>query len=535
MRARIVDNNWIYVDNLTQAEENVLWNAFSVSRDNVYIDPDSFGSWDGVYRKFNRAKGRLARPFLGLLRAVAAHHNLPLVVVDERPPAPYNPILPEDIGPDFLKGVTLDDDQIVAIRKSCTAECGLYNFPTGSGKSLLLAGICKAHDCPTVILADQTVVVEQLKARIELHDITDRVGVFYAGQRPSGETVVVGSIQSLCAPTKPPSKPTRELGESDAAWARREKLYASQFKAFHTRLKNAKSLQEYVRRAELLLVDEVDKCSSNQWKNLFRHWYKGRRRFGFSGTPYDAAKPVENMEVQEHMGSIIAQESRQNLLAKGRIIDAEYISIAVGESGNPSEKSTFDIAMDEHLVSNAQFHQLVVALAKRHVNESTLILVDRVALGDTLYDRLTAAGITNRFIHGGTQKRQRREALRAFERRDFRVLIGGKIINRGLDLAGGCDNLIIATGGKQWSDLMQKVGRALRKNERGRSVIYDFYFRCNHYLYSHSRQRLKAMVDAGYKTTVVCRDGKIDGAELIRRRWRLPKPGAAAAGQGRLF
>jgi len=113
--------------------------------------------------------------------------------------------------------------------------------------------------------------------------------------------------------------------------------------------------------------------------------------------------------------------------------------------------------------------------------------------------------------------------LRAFEKRKFNVLIGGKIINRGLDLDGGCENLIIATGGKLRSDFVQKVGRALRHNKRGKSIVYDFFFRCNKYLYGHSKARLKTMVDFGYKSTIVFKNGSIDGDKLIKSRFRIPK------------
>ena len=132
--------------------------------------------------------------------------------------------------------------------------------------------------------------------------------------------------------------------------------------------------------------------------------------------------------------------------------------------------------------------------------------------------------IESHFIYGKTPKRRRDEVLRAFERREFNVLIGGKIINRGLDLDGGCENLIIATGGKLRSDFMQKVGRALRHNKYGKSKVYDFYFRCNKYLYEHSKARLRTMVDAEYKSTVVFKNGSVDGAKHIKSRVRIPIP-----------
>lgn len=175
------------------------------------------------------------------------------------------------------------------------------------------------------------------------------------------------------------------------------------------------------------------------------------------------------------------------------------------------------------MVENKKFHKLISDLCLKYKGDGTLVLVDAIELGHTLKEVLQQNGLTANFIYGKTSKNIRNETLRAFERREFDVLIGGKIINRGLDLKGGCENLIIATGGKLQSDFIQKVGRALRQNKRGSSRIFDFYFRCNRYLYNHSKARLKAIVGVGYKSLVVFPGGSVDGAELIKSRFIVKK------------
>jgi superfamily II DNA or RNA helicase len=138
-------------------------------------------------------------------------------------------------------------------------------------------------------------------------------------------------------------------------------------------------------------------------------------------------------------------------------------------------------------------------------------------------EAISAVGLTAHFIYGKTPKRRRDELLRSFERREFDVLVGGKIINRGLDLSGGCENLIIATGGKLQSEFEQKIGRALRLNRRGKSRVFDFFFRCNKYLYNHSKARLKVMVSLEYDSKVIFPGGVIDGTDLIKKKFRVQK------------
>lgn len=526
MIARLDDNQWIYFDNITDAEENILWADFSVSRPGRYVDPNQMANWDGVYRKYNRGQQRMARPFLSMLRGVCTKHNLPLVINDRRPEWKYKAIPPEEINADFLPGITLEQYQIDCIRKIAKVECGVIDVPTGGGKGELIAGACKAIQCPTIILADQVVVVKQLKERLELRDVAEEVGMFYAGKRPSGQMVVIGSIQSLTAPSKPPEVPKRKENETEKAYQKKLETFDKKLKAFKTRRKNAKALIEYVRKAEMIIVDECDKATSDPWKNLFRFYFKGRRRYGFSGTPFDPDKPVEGMVMQEHLGSVIFRETRENLTKLGRIIPAEFIMLGYGLDGDIHEASAFDIAYNEHIVESPKFHRLVAGLCKKRKMDpldGTLILVDREALGYKLVEAVQAVGLRADFIFGKTPQRKRDTILRAFENRELDVLIGGKIINRGLDLKGGCENLIIATSGKLRSELTQKIGRALRRNRRGESRVYGFFFRCNRYLYGHAKIVLKAMVQAGYPTKIVLPGGSVDGAELIKSRFQLKR------------
>lgn len=523
MRAVIYDNNWVYLESITTDEEDILWEEFSVSDKNAYIDPNQMGMWDGVYRKYNRAKKRIARPLLSMLRDICERNDLVLSCVDKREKWDYTPVDPDSIGPDFLPGITLDSHQIEATKRACKTECGIVDVPTGGGKGEIICCFAKAIQCPTMILADQTVVVSQLKRRLELRDVAEEVGVFYAGRRPNDELIVVGSIQSLSPPTKPPDVPTQKKGEPDDKFAKRLEKWDRLFQAYKTRRQNAKFLQKYVKNAEMIMVDECDRASSEQYKRLFRHYFSGRRRYGFSGTPMDAEKPVQAMVMQEHLGSPFIKVSRRYLERIGRIIPCTYYMLGVGLDGDIKESSAYDIAYDSYIVENDNFHKLILSVCSKYKDDSTLILVDRVSLGEKLEEIIRQAGHSVSFICGRTGKRRRDQILRSFENNELNVLIGGKIINRGLDLAGGCDNLIIATGGKLESEFIQKVGRALRQNKRGRSRVFDFYFRCNKYLYNHSKARLSAMVKAGYKTVVIFPGGTIDGAKLIKSRYRVPR------------
>lgn len=497
MLARIVNNDWIYLDQLEA--EPTLVNHFSVRHPRAYYIDVGDRQWDGYFRYYDSKKQRLARPMLRELEILCNERSIPLEIHDERPPATTPD--PELVTPDFLPGITLDQYQVDAIRTSATEEVGIFNIQTGGGKTEVMAGIAKLFNTYTVIIAEQRVVIEQIRERLQLRDIFD-VGLFYGGETPTGQKIVVGSIQSL---TTPPAS-----------------LKLKKPTAYAKRLQHAREFQKIVKEADLLMVDECDRATNKNYKNLFKYFFNGRRKYGFSATPFDDEKPVENMELKEHLGTIIFQTDRRELERLGRIIPIKFYMMAIGEDGDKNDKTAFDIAEREQMIDNVGFHQRILQIVNAFPDDGTLILVDTcniVDLGNALEKTIPGS----KFIYGETAKGQRRKYLKMFEQREIRCLIGGRILKRGLDLKGGVNNLILCGGGKLWSDYEQKIGRALRRNDKGWARVFAFMFLNNHYLYKHARSQLKAIVKMGYESKVVFKDVTVDGAEFVNSRFRKPK------------
>jgi superfamily II DNA or RNA helicase len=344
---------------------------------------------------------------------------------------------------------------------------------------------------------------------------------------PSGQLIIIGSIQSLVKPKQKPEKPVRnnfedsKSGTAEKKYEKALKNYELRLKAFKSRTKKAETLHKLIGTCEMLIIDECDLCTSTTYKHLLRYWFNGRRRYGFTGTPYDESKPVENLVLQEHLGSVIYVQDRESVEKTGLIVPIQYYALAFGDEHQKDDATAFDIAVDEMMVHNPTFHRFIAALCKRFAdaNEGTLILVERNDLGYALRDIIPDSD----FLHGETTRKRRHEMLRDFESRKLKVLIGGKNMRRGLDLKGGCENLILATGGKMASEFKQRIARAARVNQKGSARIFDIYFLCNKYLYEHSRRRFKAAVAAGYESKVMFKTGSIDGEKFLKSRFHIPK------------
>ena len=571
MIAQITDNHFINLGQVTQGSEEALVKWFSVRSPDAFYRRNDL--WDGWYRKYNTVKQRLALPFLGELKKCCKAHNIPLEIVDSRPPSKYLAPQSAQITKTLLTGVTLDDYQVRGLQTCCTEEIGILQGTTGSGKTELMCGLVAMFRCPTVIITEQIVVLEQIVKRLEMRQVVHNndIGLFCYGNMPDGNLVIVGSIQSLSSPKKP--KPTdirtttKEATTKCQKWAFNKTLtgdkdlvlyrifpkvladalyevpdgcfklrgkyldlliqyvkrvkYSALLKWYKSRITKAKQIQEMVSKSDMLLVDECDLAVTPQYAQLFRNYFHGRRKYGFSATPFEKNKPVENLVLRENMGIKIFEAPRTEVQAAGRIIPIKFHMIVVGPEDRHDSR-TFDIAMREVMIDNKEFHQLVSQIVSSFPKDGTLILVDTSPI-EELGVALEEAIPGSKFIFGGTPKKIRREVIGAFERREMTCLIGSKILKRGLDLKGGVENLIIVGGGAMWTDFDQKVGRAVRKNIRGWARVFSFFFINNKYLYRHSKESLKALLDMGYEAHVHVNGIDLDGAKFVRSNFRLPK------------
>ena len=572
MIAYTKDGHWIYIDQVTQGAEEALVAHFSARHPRSYFI-DTEASWDGWYRKYNKSKQRVALPFLQELEICCKKNDIPLEIKDLRGPPKYPAPQKDHITDEFIDDITLDDHQVRALKVACDWEIGLYDITTGGGKTEIMCGLVKMFRCPSLIITEQIVVLEQIVQRLKLRNVVhnDDIGVFCYGNRPDGNLVMVGSIQSLNSPPKPPKTPkimttkqtlregkrlankgelykkdgekvnalpdalAQALEENPSAVSKLPDKYMDMLKnyvsvlnwervlaAHKVRSKNAKNLQKMAKGCDLLMVDECDKAASSLYRGLFQYHFKGRRRYGFSGTPFDVSKPHAALLLKERLGSIIESAGRGELTEIGRIIPARYYMIAVGEDGDKFDSTAFDIAEREILIENQDFHELVSKIVARFQSDSTMILVDTSAIVE-LGTALELAIPNSKFIYNKTTKKRRRDCIADFEQKRLDCLIGGKILKRGLDLKGGMHNLILCGGGPLVSNLDQMVGRGVRVNDRGYVRIFDFLFLNNKYLYKHSRARLKAIIEMGYESKVVVAGQEIDGERFVRSKFRIPK------------
>jgi len=428
----------------------------------------------------------------------------------------------------------------------------------------IICGIVKLYDCSCVIITEQTVVLNQIVNRLQIRKVAEKVDKFCHGFLPTGKKIMVGSLQSLFVAAKPKkakvtltrhqvfSRLLKMVEREDENLTKvlpsalievmtrnpenimklkgtyyelahnyfRDQEYDKRLKWHSTRHGNADIIREAVSTCDMICVDEADLASTTQYSKLFRTVFNGRRRYGFSGTFNDPGRPIQNLFIKENLGSIIHEVPRQEVQGRGRIIPVRPVFIVVGRDGDKEDRRAYDIAMREEIIENEVLHSKIKTIVDSFPKDKTLILLDTSPigeLGEALRDKISGS----RFLWNKSSKSERDECLKLFESGELMCLIGGKIFQRGLDILGGVDNLIVVGGGKQRSNINQMVGRAVRRNARGWARVFLFFFLNNKYLYHHSRENIKAVIDMGYNPKICVGNVVLDGVKFVKSRFRI--------------
>lgn len=494
MQAYITDNKTIELRQVTPEFDKILYDYFAVRHPQYeFINMGGAGmDWDGYYRKYRKHK--LSKTFLNELKSFCKSQKVPLSIIDKRKQV----IKPKcEITDDMIYGIKLEDYQVSAIKSAIDNETGLIVMPTGSGKTEVMIGITELFKTNTIIFADMQVTIDAIAERYKLRKIGD-VGAFYSGTYDKDKQITVCSIHSLIPPKK-------------------------HLKSYKTRAKHVDDLKEVCKQAEVILVDEADKATNTQWNNLFRYYFKGSRRYGFTATPWEQTKPVENLQLKENIGTEIYKFTDIKKLEElRRVIPIRSFVITIGEDNlnGIKDKMRLNEAEKDFIINNKELHNIIKGLVN-NVSGRFLIIVDTIeikTIGHKLSDLLNAP-----FLYGQTSRKKRNEVKEKFENGEIKTLIGSKIFKRSLDLKGGTENLIIIGGGKQISNYEQILGRAMRVNERGYAAVFSFFHYTNYYLYKHSRIQLKSIVDRGYKVTVKSKIQSTSGEQFIKSRYRFRK------------
>lgn len=445
--------------------KHTLWNCLRF-RELNYFHNRSYKqrAWDGYTEFFKLETGKFLTGLLPEIQAALKHFKTDYEIQDERDATLWEY---DQIDQDFLKkwnqDITLHDYQTELINQVIKYNRGVIYAPTAAGKTFLMIGIlkCIPVGTPTLVLQNRVGLAEQNYKEITNWGFKD-VGTLWGGH-VDPKTITVATFQSI------------------------------------------HKIESQLSKIKVLIVDEIHDATSKLPKAVYRRLKSANIRVALSATPF---KFGEKDKVQKHyvkgfFGPILKIKSAEEgilttkeLQNRGILATSKCIFYPINEPELP-----YDIYLDavtRGIAENMYFHKVVVRLAKQ-LKGRTLILVDRIAHGDILHALIPKS----LWVQGKDDSETRQEIIEQLQKSKKGVIAiaSQKIFNTGINVF--VNNLINAASGQAEHQIIQRMGRGLRKSDDKQELNYfDFLFNINPYLLEHSRKRIRILEKQGHTVEI---------------------------------
>ena len=340
---------------------------------------------------------------------------------------------------------------------------GIIKSPTGSGKTLIMAGLIKALEGrKMVILFNAKQLLTQTYDFLTKTCGMDNVGLCF------GEGYIYGDIM-LC-----------------------------------TVQSIEKILDTHLDEAEVLMVDECHEFGNGKTTlAALRSFPKAIYRLGFTATPPRDNIPRYNLEGA--LGAVLECVNTADLVEEGKLTKPiiQLIDRPYEASGVDEDLGYLDV-YDNYIVYNDNRNQIIKEIVDGIKNKNKeariLILTKSLDHGRTLEDLL---GSNCEFLQGCDSIGERYKAISRFRGcRESSILIGTKILQTGVNIEE-ITHFINARGMKSEIATLQALGRALRTHKsKDKVYVYDFLDK-EKYLREHSLSRKRHYKREGHSVEII--------------------------------
>lgn len=424
------------------------------------------GMWDGWVSLYKR-RDRIFPG--GLLQRVTNHLRdlgVDVDVEDRSRPPQKEPMLAGG----QLVDLDLRPYQIEAVKAAITAKRGVLEAATGTGKTECLGEWIRQLACRTLIIVASRDLAQQTirRFRDRLHfpnaDPEHLYGIVGDGVDSPG-LITVAMYQTL----------VRRLEEEP------------------------QETHEWLASFDALALDESHRAVAKSWWPIVNacpaYW-----RLGLSATPFKS-DPITELKLVGATGEVCFSFPAKDAVEEGWLAKPFVITVDPRFPALLDEERYIDVYRDgivEHVKRNRLIAEIANGTAEKW-GVPTLILVQWVAHGRNIKRALREIDVRAEFISGHASTEQRLAAMEALNSGRLKCLISSTILDEGVDIPE-IGALILAGGGKAAHKVIQRIGRGLRVVP-GKEYLAVFDFFDSHsekYLLGHSRQRLRAVQDAGF-------------------------------------
>ena len=339
----------------------------------------------------------------------------------------------------------LRDYQVEAFNTFWKTQGGLISLPTSAGKTMIAERIIASFPtkkilvvCPTKELTKQW--KDELGNMIELKDI--RIATY-------------------------------------------QKLYRE------LKTNKAQQLKDY----SLVIFDECHHCSAN---SLYKIGLQCSNALMLGLTATEKRMDGAEMKIQAILGDIIYKVSIQDLVKKGYIVQGKVIIMDTPKyKAKPDED--FKKVYHSAIVTNQARNDKIRDIAIKECNRGTVIIICKhLEQGGLIYNSLKNTLRKVVYVHGTSKERDKTfEDIKAGK---YDIVVATKVYGEGVSIPN-LMTLILASGGKSSTEIIQTTGRLLRlfKN-KDKAIIYDFSD-SGRSISKHFKERLRIYEENGYEVT----------------------------------
>ena len=358
--------------------------------------------------------------------------------------------------------VVLRDYQVEIINNFLGNPQCIQEVATGAGKTLITAALSLSIEPygRSIVIVPNKSLVTQTEA--DYKNLGLDVGVYFGDRKEHGRTHTICTWQSLNVLMKNTKNGVAEV-----------------------------TIQDFIQDVVCVMVDEVHMAKADALKSLLTGiMARVPIRWGLTGTV--PKEPFEFQALKCSLGPVISQLSASELQDRGVLAQCHVNIVQLvdhAEFSNYQSELKFLLEEPDRLTA--------IANLVSHVNDTgnTLVLVDRVAAGHALIERLGDRAV---FVSGATKAGARQDEY------DEVATSTGKIIVATYGVAAvGINiprifNLVLLEPGKSFVRVIQSIGRGIRKAEDKDHVeIWDITSTCK-FAKRHLTKRKVFYRDANY-------------------------------------
>jgi superfamily II DNA or RNA helicase len=361
--------------------------------------------------------------------------------------------------------IMLRDYQVEIVNNFLKNPQCIQEVATGAGKTIMTATLSAAiepYGRSIVIVPNKSLVTQTEK---DYRNVGLDVGVYFGDRKEIGRRHTICTWQSLNVLLK-----NTKAGVGDT------------------------TIQDFIEDVVCVMVDEVHMAKADALKTLLTGvMARVPIRWGLTGTI-----PKEKFESQAllvSLGPVIGKLSANELQQQGVLAQCH---VNIVQLQDHVEYSNYQSELKYLLEESGRLDAMAELI--RHVNETgnTLVLVDRVAAGTELVNRLGERAV---FVSGATKAKDRQDEYDEVAEASDKIIVATYgVAAVGINIPR-IFNLVLVEPGKSFVRVIQSIGRGIRKAEDKDHVqIWDVTSTCK-FAKRHLTKRKAYYREANYPFT----------------------------------